>query len=140
MAAMPTPAEIGALVTVHPGSVGSFQMMPTPVAARSKLQSELCESQFHWPRTNTVTVPSTLGWMLPLIVPRLRFPASALAVLGDDTTAMVESIAQPAKSATERLTVPRKPLVLTAITLPSCRVSGLRLSFLTNLLAQRARA
>ena len=73
----PTPAAMVPLVTVNPGSVGSFQIMPTPVAARSKLQSELCESQFHSPRTKTVTVPSALGWMLPWIVPRIGFPASA---------------------------------------------------------------
>src|SRR5881392_723524 len=103
MAAMPTPAEIGALVTVNPGSVGSFQIMPTPVAARSKLQSELCESQFHWPRTDTVTVPSALGWISPWIVPRIGFPASALAALGDDRAAMVKSIAPPARSAPGRL-------------------------------------
>src|SRR5437867_2908057 len=115
MAAMPTPAEIGALVTVNPGSVGSFQIMPTPVAARSKLQSELCESQFHWPRTKTVTVPSGLGWRLPWIVPRIGFPASARAVPGPDQTALVTSSAPPAKSATRRRTVPRKPLVLATI-------------------------
>jgi len=73
----PTRPKMVPLVTVNPGSVGSFQIMPTPVAARSKLQSELCESQFHWPRTKTVTVPSALGWMLPWIVPRIGFPASA---------------------------------------------------------------
>src|SRR5947207_2923132 len=112
---MPTPAEMGALVTVNPGSVGSFQIMPTPVAARSKLQSELCESQFHWPRTKTVTVPSGLGWRLPWIVVRIGFPASARAVPGADQTAPVTSSAPPAKSATRRRTVPRKPLVLATI-------------------------
>ena len=31
-------------------------MIPAPVAARSSLQSLLCDSQFHWPRTEIVTV------------------------------------------------------------------------------------
>src|SRR5438093_1555909 len=54
-------------------------MIPTPAPFRSVLQSLPCDSQFHWPRTKIVTVPSPLSTALPLIVPRIGLPASASA-------------------------------------------------------------
>jgi hypothetical protein len=39
------------IVRVRSAPFGSFQTIPTPVPARSKLQSLVCVSQFHCPRT-----------------------------------------------------------------------------------------
>jgi hypothetical protein len=56
-------------------------MIPTPIPARSKLQSLACESQFHCPRTYTVTPePLASGTIVPLIVPTTGLPASPSAV------------------------------------------------------------
>jgi hypothetical protein len=69
------------MLRVRSAPLGSFQISPTPVAARSKLQSLLCESQFHWPRTYTVTPePLASGTIVPLIVPRIGLPASPNAL------------------------------------------------------------
>jgi hypothetical protein len=84
---MPTPALIEPLVTVQPGSVGSFHTIPTPVPARSALQSALWESQFHSPLTEIVTVPSPLSTVVALIVPVMGLPASADAFAAHQSAA-----------------------------------------------------
>src|ERR1043166_8738225 len=54
----------------------SSHPIAAPGAARSKLQSPLCESQFHSPRTVTVVVPPPLSCFDATMVFGIGFPAS----------------------------------------------------------------
>src|SRR5262249_27211395 len=79
-----------------------------PAATRSELQSVLCESQFHWPRTYTVTVPSPLSTASARIVFRIGLPASASAFA---TPAARASTSKRETTARARPAVGRNPPV-----------------------------
>src|SRR3954451_21288324 len=94
-------------------------MTATPVAARSALQSVVCDSQFHWPGTYTVTVPSPLSTLEALIVPRIGLPASANAlaavIIRAQATARVAAVAARVRQFRARSALIVRPPVLSAV-------------------------